>query len=142
MTVSDADLARAIIQALPLQRSDLVRADHLALTLLLSSVHAAPADGSLPSDAAPADGALPPDAAPADGSLPSDAAPAGLTVSEIARALGLHTRTVTELVNRLVRSGYVLRAAHPKDARRVLVRLTSKGLRERARSRSKTKTPA
>ena len=120
MTVSDADLARAIIQALPLQRSDLVRADHLALTLLLSSVHAAPADGS----------------------LPSDAAPAGLTVSEIARALGLHTRTVTELVNRLVRSGYVLRAAHPKDARRVLVRLTSKGLRERARSRSKTKTPA
>ena len=44
-----------------------------------------------------------------------------MTAGEIAKRLGLTTGAVTNLIDRLVRVGYVRRVADPKDRRKVIV---------------------
>jgi DNA-binding MarR family transcriptional regulator len=51
----------------------------------------------------------------------------GLRMSEISGHLKLATPTVTELVNRLVKNGYVLRRRDLEDRRAVRVQLTESG---------------
>jgi DNA-binding MarR family transcriptional regulator len=44
-----------------------------------------------------------------------------MTAGEIAKRLGLTTGAVTNVIDRLVRAGYVRRVADPKDRRKVIV---------------------
>ncbi len=55
------------------------------------------------------------------------------TMSEVAKALGLHPSTVTVLVDGLVAHGLVRRQADPEDRRIVRVAETAKGARDRQR---------
>jgi DNA-binding MarR family transcriptional regulator len=48
-------------------------------------------------------------------------------VSNLAAHLSLHQSTVSQLVDKLVRSGHVERIAHEEDGRRVRLRLTRRG---------------
>jgi DNA-binding MarR family transcriptional regulator len=57
-------------------------------------------------------------------------ASAGLTAGELARALRITSGATTRVIDSLVRSGHVLRATHPDDRRRVVVRLTPEAARE------------
>ena len=50
----------------------------------------------------------------------------GLGPSELARRLQMTTGAVTALVDRLEASGYVARAAHPSDRRRIVISRTQK----------------
>lgn len=50
----------------------------------------------------------------------------GLGPSELARRLQMTTGAVTALVDRLEASGYVERAAHPSDRRRIVISRTQK----------------
>lgn len=54
-------------------------------------------------------------------------APAGATVSEIAEHLGVTKQAASQLVDELVKRGYVTRGPHPADARAKLVTLTDRG---------------
>ncbi|MDI3561187.1 MarR family winged helix-turn-helix transcriptional regulator [Bradyrhizobium sp. Arg816] len=55
------------------------------------------------------------------------AAPDGASVGDIARFLLIRHHTAVELVDRMAKLKLIGREADPKDARRVLVRLTAKG---------------
>ncbi len=55
--------------------------------------------------------------------------PYRLTPTTLAEALDTHPATLTNRLDRLERDGYVTRAPDPTDRRRLLVALTSKGLR-------------
>lgn len=50
--------------------------------------------------------------------------------SELAALLDITTASATELVDRLVALGHVVRRPHPHDRRRLLVELTDSGTRE------------
>jgi DNA-binding MarR family transcriptional regulator len=50
-----------------------------------------------------------------------------LGVTDLAARLSLHQSTVSQLIEKLVRSGYVERATHAVDRRRVRLRLTRRG---------------
>jgi MarR family transcriptional regulator, organic hydroperoxide resistance regulator len=52
-----------------------------------------------------------------------------MSPSELADALHLHSSTVTGLLKRLERDGFVRRRPDPRDGRRIVVGLTSKGQR-------------
>ncbi|MFF7450821.1 MULTISPECIES: MarR family transcriptional regulator [unclassified Streptomyces] len=54
-------------------------------------------------------------------------APDGATVSELAAHLGVTKQAASQLVDELVRKGYVERRPHPVDARARLVVLTEQG---------------
>ncbi len=54
-------------------------------------------------------------------------APGGATVTELAGHLGVTKQAASQLVEELVRSGYVERRPHPDDARARLVVLTEAG---------------
>src|SRR5918996_4743315 len=49
-----------------------------------------------------------------------------MTAGDLARAAGLTTGAMTTLLDRMERSGYLRRAPHPSDRRRVMVELTDK----------------
>jgi DNA-binding MarR family transcriptional regulator len=51
----------------------------------------------------------------------------GQTISEIAGRLGLESSTITPLVKRLERAGFLARQRNPDDEREVHVRLSKKG---------------
>ena len=51
----------------------------------------------------------------------------GLSLTEISQGLTLENPTVTGLIDRLEKSGYVKRSDHPSDRRVYLVHLTEKG---------------
>jgi DNA-binding MarR family transcriptional regulator len=51
-----------------------------------------------------------------------------LSAGEIARATGLATASVTDLIDRLVAKGYVSRGAHPTDRRRIVVALMAESV--------------
>jgi DNA-binding MarR family transcriptional regulator len=51
----------------------------------------------------------------------------GLSLTQISQGLMLENPTVTGLIDRLEKSGYVKRSDHPKDRRVYLVHLTEKG---------------
>jgi DNA-binding MarR family transcriptional regulator len=51
----------------------------------------------------------------------------GLSLTQISQGLMLENPTVTGLIDRLEKSGYVKRSDHPKDRRVCLVHLTEKG---------------
>jgi DNA-binding MarR family transcriptional regulator len=51
----------------------------------------------------------------------------GLNLTQISQGLMLENPTVTGLIDRLEKSGYVKRSDHPKDRRVYLVHLTEKG---------------
>ncbi|MBR0731750.1 DNA-binding MarR family transcriptional regulator [Bradyrhizobium japonicum] len=55
------------------------------------------------------------------------AAPDGASVGDIARFLLIRHHTAVELVDRMAKLKLIGREADPQDARRVLVRLTTKG---------------
>ncbi|WP_040765836.1 MarR family winged helix-turn-helix transcriptional regulator [Tsukamurella sp. 1534] len=52
-------------------------------------------------------------------------APARVTPREVADALGFTTGSVTTMIDRLEKRGYVTRHPHPDDGRRVIVRATA-----------------
>ncbi|MFE6285073.1 MarR family winged helix-turn-helix transcriptional regulator [Streptomyces sp. NPDC057877] len=54
-------------------------------------------------------------------------APDGATVTDLAVHLGVTKQAASQLVDELVRKGYVERRAHPEDARARLVVLTGRG---------------
>lgn len=54
-------------------------------------------------------------------------APDGATVTELGAHLGVTKQAASQLVEELVRKGYVERRAHPEDARARLVVLTERG---------------
>jgi DNA-binding MarR family transcriptional regulator len=63
-----------------------------------------------------------------------------LTVSELARLLGVGNPTASVLVQQLVERGLVTRSEHPADRRQTVIRLSTKGLEigsGRQRQRSK-----
>jgi DNA-binding MarR family transcriptional regulator len=51
----------------------------------------------------------------------------GATTAELAEHLGVTKQAAAQLVDELVRKGYVERTAHPTDARARLLRLTERG---------------
>jgi len=51
----------------------------------------------------------------------------GASIADLAEFLILHHNSAVELVDRLVRAGYVIRENDPNDRRRVLLRLTELG---------------
>jgi len=53
----------------------------------------------------------------------------GMSAGELARILHLHPSTLTGILQRLGQRGLLRRVAHPDDARRVQLDLTSKGKR-------------
>lgn len=53
----------------------------------------------------------------------------GRTVSEVAAAMGSRPTTLTSVLDRLERRGYITRGTRPGDRRAVLVELTSSGAR-------------
>ena len=54
--------------------------------------------------------------------------PNGLGVKELSEHLGLAKSTISGIVDRVERDGWVNRKRHPKDARRIIVQLTQKGV--------------
>jgi DNA-binding MarR family transcriptional regulator len=64
---------------------------------------------------------------PAHGFAFSRLAPGGATATELAAHLGVTKQAASQLVDELVRKGYVERRAHPCDARARLVVLTERG---------------
>ncbi|QOV39348.1 winged helix-turn-helix transcriptional regulator [Streptomyces ferrugineus] len=54
-------------------------------------------------------------------------APDGATVTDLAAHLGVTKQAASQLVDELVRKGYVERRSHPRDARARLVVLTERG---------------
>ena len=54
-------------------------------------------------------------------------APSGATTVELAEYLGVSKQAAAQLVDELVRRGYVRRRPHPTDARAKLVELTERG---------------
>ncbi|MFF3939384.1 MarR family winged helix-turn-helix transcriptional regulator [Streptomyces phaeofaciens] len=67
------------------------------------------------------------DGRPAYGFAFTRLAPDGATVTELATHLGVTKQAASQLVDELVRKGYVERRAHPADARARLVVLTGRG---------------
>lgn len=68
------------------------------------------------------------DARPAHGFVLQAVGPAGATASELGRRLGVSKQAAGKTVDRLVRLGYVERAASEVDARAKVVRLTPLGV--------------
>jgi DNA-binding MarR family transcriptional regulator len=68
------------------------------------------------------------DARPAHGFALQAIGPAGTTASEMGRRLGVSKQAAGKTVDRLVRLGYVERAASDADARAKVVRLTPLGV--------------
>ncbi|MFI7502000.1 MarR family winged helix-turn-helix transcriptional regulator [Streptomyces sp. NPDC049687] len=64
---------------------------------------------------------------PAHGFAFARLAPDGATVTDLAVHLGVTKQAASQLVDELVRKGYVERRAHPRDARARLVVLTARG---------------
>ncbi|CAM5688149.1 MarR family winged helix-turn-helix transcriptional regulator [Streptomyces griseomycini] len=64
---------------------------------------------------------------PAHGFAFARLAPDGATVTDLAVHLGVTKQAASQLVDELVRKGYVERRPHPKDARARLVVLTGPG---------------
>ncbi|MGV9942115.1 MarR family winged helix-turn-helix transcriptional regulator [Streptomyces sp. NPDC003401] len=64
---------------------------------------------------------------PAHGFAFARLAPDGATVTELAAHLGVTKQAASQLVDELVRKGYVERRPHPADARARLVVLTERG---------------
>jgi DNA-binding MarR family transcriptional regulator len=54
-------------------------------------------------------------------------APDGATVREVGEHLGVTKQAASQLVEELLRKGYVLRRPHPRDARARLIVLSDKG---------------
>ena len=54
----------------------------------------------------------------------------GQAMSQLSRLLLLDNSTVTGLIDRLEKSGFVLRKADPKDRRIFLIHITGKGIKE------------
>ncbi|MFD0314032.1 MarR family winged helix-turn-helix transcriptional regulator [Streptomyces flavalbus] len=67
------------------------------------------------------------DGRPAYGFAFTRLAPDGATVTDLAAHLGVTKQAASQLVDELVRKGYVERRAHPQDARARLVVLTERG---------------
>ncbi|MER5718592.1 MarR family winged helix-turn-helix transcriptional regulator [Streptomyces sp. NPDC002132] len=67
------------------------------------------------------------DVRPAHGFAFARLAPDGATVTELAAHLGVTKQAASQLVDELVRKGYVERGPHPADARARLVVLTERG---------------
>lgn len=67
------------------------------------------------------------DVRPAHGFAFARLAPDGATVGELAEHLGFTKQAASQLVEELVRKGYVERRPHPADARARLVVLTERG---------------
>ncbi|MFE9997940.1 MarR family winged helix-turn-helix transcriptional regulator [Streptomyces avermitilis] len=65
---------------------------------------------------------------PAHGFAFSRLAPGGATVTDLAAHLGVTKQAASQLVDEMVRKGYVERRPHPGDARARLVVLTERGL--------------
>ncbi|GDY66812.1 MarR family transcriptional regulator [Streptomyces avermitilis] len=64
---------------------------------------------------------------PAHGFAFSRLAPGGATVTDLAAHLGVTKQAASQLVDEMVRKGYVERRPHPGDARARLVVLTERG---------------
>ena len=54
----------------------------------------------------------------------------GQAMSQLSRLLFLDNSTITGLIDRLEKSGFVLRKANPKDRRIFLIHITHKGIKE------------
>jgi DNA-binding MarR family transcriptional regulator len=67
------------------------------------------------------------DLRPAHGFAFARIAPYGATVREVADHLGVTKQAASQLVDELLKKGYVARRPHPTDARARLVVLTDKG---------------
>jgi DNA-binding MarR family transcriptional regulator len=67
------------------------------------------------------------DVRPAHGFAFARLAPDGATIGELAEHLGVTKQAASQLVEELVRKGYVERRPHPGDARARLVVLTERG---------------
>jgi DNA-binding MarR family transcriptional regulator len=67
------------------------------------------------------------DVRPAHGFAFARLAPGGATVNELAEHLGVSKQAASQMVEELVRKGYVERRPHPTDARAKLVELTGRG---------------
>lgn len=68
------------------------------------------------------------DARPAHGFALQAIGMSGVTAAELGRRLGVSKQAAGKTVDRLVRLGYVERAASPADGRAKVVRLTPRGL--------------
>jgi len=75
-----------------------------------------------------------PDARPAYGFAMQAIGREGATASEIGRRLGVSKQAAGKTVDKLEQLGYVARVDDPADARRKVVRLTSRGFDSLARS--------
>lgn len=67
------------------------------------------------------------DLRPAHGFAFARLAPAGATANELAEHLGVSKQAAGQMVEELVRKGYVERRSHPTDARAKLIVLTDRG---------------
>ncbi|MET9439513.1 MarR family winged helix-turn-helix transcriptional regulator [Streptomyces sp. NPDC006610] len=65
---------------------------------------------------------------PAHGFAFARIAAGGATVTDVAAHLGVTKQAASQLVDELVRKGYVERRAHPEDARARMLVLTERGL--------------
>jgi len=54
--------------------------------------------------------------------------PNGLGIKELSQHLGLAKSTVSGIVDRIERDGWVKRKPYPQDARKILIKLTQKGV--------------
>jgi len=54
--------------------------------------------------------------------------PNGLGIKELSEHLGLAKSTISGIVDRVERDGWVKRVQHPEDARKVIVNITQKGI--------------
>ncbi|MGH3096463.1 MAG: MarR family winged helix-turn-helix transcriptional regulator [Streptosporangiales bacterium] len=79
------------------------------------------------------------DVRPAHGFAFVRLSPGGATAGELAKHLGVSKQAASQLVDELVRKGYVERQPHPTDARARLVVLTARG---RACTRAAEETAA
>ena len=98
-------------------------ADVLALPALLLSLTGELVAGIQAGGAARGFG----DVRPAHGYAFVRLAPDGATIGELAEYLGFTKQAASQLVDELVRKGYVERRPHPTDARARLVVLTERG---------------
>ena len=98
-------------------------ADVLALPALLLSLTGELVAGIQAGGAARGFG----DVRPAHGYAFVRLAPDGATIGELAEYLGFTKQAASQLVDELVRKGYVERRPHPTDARARLVVLTDRG---------------
>ncbi|MFJ9864787.1 MarR family winged helix-turn-helix transcriptional regulator [Streptomyces sp. NPDC101165] len=67
------------------------------------------------------------DIRPAHGFAFARLAPGGATVTDLAAHLGVTKQAASQLVDEIVRKGYVERRPHPEDARARLIVLTEQG---------------